>query len=70
LAAHLVQIVAIIAWVSVTMGTMFYVLHKLNLLRTSAEEEMAGLDLTCHGGMAYEYHDEGQEHSKKRAIEV
>ncbi|MCI75471.1 ammonium transporter 1 member, partial [Trifolium medium] len=35
-----------------------------------AEEEMAGLDLTSHGGMAYEYHDEIGEHSKKHAIEV
>ncbi|KAI9122048.1 hypothetical protein K1719_006737 [Acacia pycnantha] len=57
LGAHIVQILAIVAWVSVTMGTLFFVLHKLKLLRIASEEEMAGLDLTSHGGLAY-YHEE------------
>ncbi|XP_027349091.1 ammonium transporter 1 member 2-like [Abrus precatorius] len=67
LAANLVQILAIIGWVSVTMGTMFFLLHKLNLLRISHDEEMAGLDLTHHGGLAYEYH-ESVEHIQKREV--
>jgi len=70
LTAHLVQILAIVAWVSVTMGTLFFILHKLNLLRSSHEEEMAGLDLTSHGGLAYEYHEELEEFPKKRAIDI
>ncbi|CAL0309803.1 unnamed protein product [Lupinus luteus] len=63
LAAHVMQILSIIAWVSVTMGLVFFILHKLNLLRTPPEEEMAGLDLTSHGGLAYEYHEEAQKPS-------
>ena len=52
------------------MGTLFFILHKLNLLRSSHEEEMAGLDLTSHGGLAYEYHEELEEFPKKRAIDI
>ncbi|EEF45713.1 ammonium transporter 1 member 4 [Ricinus communis] len=55
LGAHIVQIFVIVAWVSVTMGTLFFILHKLKLLRIREEEEMAGMDLTSHGGQAYEY---------------
>ncbi|KAM1153083.1 hypothetical protein FF1_035578 [Malus domestica] len=58
LAAHLVQIVVVIGFVSVTMGTLFFLLHKLKLLRISTEEEMAGMDVTSHGGLAYVYNDE------------
>lgn len=58
LAAHVIQILVIIGWVSATMGPLFFVLHKLKLLRISAEDEMAGMDMTRHGGFAYIYHDE------------
>ncbi|KAK1289974.1 Ammonium transporter 1 member 1 [Acorus calamus] len=58
LGAHIIQILVIIGWVSCTMGPLFYALHKLNLLRISAEDEMAGMDMTRHGGFAYVYHDE------------
>ncbi|KAA0037932.1 ammonium transporter 1 member 2 [Cucumis melo var. makuwa] len=58
LAAHLVQILSIVGWVSVTMGVVFWLLHKFELLRITAEEEMAGMDLTSHGGLAYVYNDE------------
>ncbi|KAK7857979.1 ammonium transporter 1 member 1 [Quercus suber] len=57
LAAQIIQILAILGWVSITMGTLFWLLHKLKLLRISQEEEMAGLDLTSHGGVAYEYNN-------------
>ncbi|KNA14587.1 hypothetical protein SOVF_106170 [Spinacia oleracea] len=53
LAAHVVQIVTICAWVSVTMGSLFYVLHKLKMLRVTPEEETEGMDVTSHGGFAY-----------------
>ncbi|KAL6189356.1 hypothetical protein ACLB2K_040745 [Fragaria x ananassa] len=59
LGANLVQILVIIGWVSATMGPLFFILHKLKLLRISAEDEMAGMDMTRHGGFAYVYHDEG-----------
>ncbi|CAE6171030.1 unnamed protein product [Arabidopsis arenosa] len=55
LAAHVVQILVITGWVSVTMGTLFYILHKLKLLRIPAEDEIAGVDPTSHGGLAYMY---------------
>ncbi|KAG2242349.1 hypothetical protein Bca52824_095807 [Brassica carinata] len=58
LAAHVVQIVVITGWVSVTMGTLFFVLHKLELLRIPSEDEIAGMDPTSHGGLAYMYTEE------------
>lgn len=60
LAAQLIQILVIVGWVTATMGSLFYALHKLKLLRISAEDEMSGLDLTRHGGFAYLYHDEDE----------
>ncbi|CAH9051068.1 unnamed protein product [Cuscuta epithymum] len=63
LMAHLVQIVVIFGWTSVTMGPLFYVLHKLGLLRISHEEETAGMDLTSHGG--YAYNDDDIREAKK-----
>lgn len=57
-AAQIIQILVIIMWVTVTMAPLFFALHKLKLLRISAEDEMAGMDMTRHGGMAYIYHDE------------
>ncbi|XP_058183247.1 ammonium transporter 1 member 2-like [Rhododendron vialii] len=58
LAAQIIQILAIFGWVTVTMGPLFYSLHKLKLLRISSKDEMAGIDQTRHGGFAYVYHDE------------
>ncbi|MQM20539.1 hypothetical protein Taro_053561 [Colocasia esculenta] len=58
LAAQVVQILVIAGWVSATMGPLFLLLRKLRLLRISAEDEMAGMDMTRHGGFAYAYHDE------------
>ncbi|KAK2643802.1 hypothetical protein Ddye_018997 [Dipteronia dyeriana] len=64
LAAHVIQIVVIVGWVSATMGTLFYILHKLKLLRISSEDEMSGMDMTRHGGFAYIYHDEDDDMQK------
>ncbi|XVF38562.1 hypothetical protein REPUB_Repub20aG0112800 [Reevesia pubescens] len=60
LAAQIIQILVIVGWVSATMGTLFYFLHKFGLLRISADDEMSGMDLTRHGGLAYVYHDEDE----------
>lgn len=58
LGAQIIQILVVFGWVTVTMGPLFYGLDKLNLLRISSEDEMAGMDLTRHGGFAYVYHDD------------
>jgi len=55
LAAHIIQILVIVGWVSVLMGALFKLLNTFKLLRISAEDEMAGMDPTRHGGFAY-YH--------------
>ncbi|KAK9168158.1 hypothetical protein Syun_000298 [Stephania yunnanensis] len=52
--AQVVELVAIVVWVSVTMGPLFYGLSKLGLLRISIDDEVAGLDVSSHGGYAYE----------------
>lgn len=57
LAAQIIQILVVFGWVTATMAPLFYALNKLNLLRISSEDEMAGMDLTRHGGFAYVYHD-------------
>ncbi|XP_061358910.1 ammonium transporter 1 member 1 [Gastrolobium bilobum] len=66
LAAHVIQILVITGWVSATMGPLFFVLNKLKLLRISTEDELAGMDLTRHGGFAYDYEDE----SHKNGIQL
>ncbi|XP_047336574.1 ammonium transporter 1 member 1-like [Impatiens glandulifera] len=58
LGANVVEILVIFGWVSVTMGPLFLILKKLKLLRISAEDEMAGMDLTRHGGFAYAYYED------------
>ncbi|TKY53663.1 Ammonium transporter 1 member 1 [Spatholobus suberectus] len=58
LAAHVIQILVIVGWVSATMGPLFWALNRLSLLRISAEDELAGMDLTRHGGFAYAYEDD------------
>ncbi|XP_021290266.1 ammonium transporter 1 member 1-like [Herrania umbratica] len=63
-AAQIIQILVIAGWVSATMGTLFYLLHKFGLLRISADDELAGMDLTRHGGLAYIYHDEDESHKQ------
>ncbi|KAL0368529.1 UNVERIFIED_CONTAM: Ammonium transporter 1 member 1 [Sesamum calycinum] len=49
---------ALFARKSATMGPLFYILRKLDLLRISADDELAGMDLTRHGGLAYAYDDD------------
>lgn len=68
LAAQIVQVVVIVGWVSATMGPLFYGLHKMGLLRISSDDEMAGMDLTRHGGFAYLYHDEDDPSGKTWAM--
>ncbi|XP_015873786.3 ammonium transporter 1 member 3 [Ziziphus jujuba] len=58
--AQLIELLVIVGWVSVTMGPLFYILHKLGLLRISADEEIAGLDISSHGGYAYAQSEENR----------
>ncbi|KAF7805245.1 ammonium transporter 1 member 2 [Senna tora] len=58
LAAQVVEVLVVCGWVTATMGPLFYVLNKLKLLRISRDDEMAGMDMTRHGGFAYAYHDD------------
>ncbi|KAG7547782.1 Ammonium transporter [Arabidopsis suecica] len=62
LGAQLIQIIVITGWVSATMGTLFFILKKMKLLRISSEDEMAGMDMTRHGGFAYMYFDDDESH--------
>ncbi|KAF2312569.1 hypothetical protein GH714_035109 [Hevea brasiliensis] len=55
---QVVQVLVIVLWVSLTMGPLFYALHKLRILRISIDEEVAGLDISSHGGYAYVAHPE------------
>ncbi|KAM0044731.1 Ammonium transporter 1 member 3 [Helianthus debilis subsp. tardiflorus] len=56
--AQIVEVVTIMVWVSVTMGPLFYLLHMLRILRISSDEEIAGLDISSHGGYAYNAYSE------------
>ena len=58
--AQAIEVLVIVGWVSLTMGPLFYGLHKLGILRISPEEEIAGLDISRHGGYAYAHHEEDQ----------
>ena len=58
LGAQVVEVSVIVGWVSVTMGPLFYALHKLRILRISIDEEIAGLDISSHGGYAYTAHQD------------
>ncbi|KAK7305389.1 hypothetical protein VNO77_43294 [Canavalia gladiata] len=51
--AQVIEILVIFGWVSVTMGPIFYALHHLEILRIPVDEEVAGLDISSHGGNAY-----------------
>ncbi|KAF8065460.1 AMT1-1 [Scenedesmus sp. PABB004] len=55
LACQVVGILAITGWVCVLTGALFFVLRLLKRLRISPEEEQAGLDVSKHGGSAYNY---------------
>uniref|UniRef100_A0A7N2QXY0 Ammonium transporter AmtB-like domain-containing protein n=1 Tax=Quercus lobata TaxID=97700 RepID=A0A7N2QXY0_QUELO len=64
LAAQIVQILVESRWVTATMGLLFYLLNKMKLLRVSRDDEVAGMDMTRHGGFAYAYHDEDDQSIK------
>lgn len=62
--AQVLELIVIVCWVSLTMGPLFYVLHILKLLRISIDEEVAGLDISSHGG--YAYHNQNEDERTQR----
>lgn len=55
LASQVIGILTIFAWVFGLMSIMFGTLKFFGKLRISAEMEQAGLDVSKHGGSAYNY---------------
>lgn len=55
LASQVIGILVIFGWVTANMVPFFYVFKFFGALRISAEEEQAGLDVSKHGGSAYNY---------------
>lgn len=53
LACQIIGIIVIIAWTCTLLGLFFGAFRAMGMLRTSAEEEAAGLDESKHGGSAY-----------------
>lgn len=53
LMVHIIGSAVICAWAFFTMAIVFFVLKAIGLLRVSAEEETAGLDVSEHGMHAY-----------------
>ncbi|KAL5748066.1 hypothetical protein ACOSQ2_025363 [Xanthoceras sorbifolium] len=62
--AQVIEILVILSWVTVTMGPLFYALHKLQVLRIPVEEEITGLDISSHGGHAYVGHPAEDNHPR------
>jgi len=54
LGAQICGIVVIASWTCGMIAPFFYLFKKLNLLRSTVEEETMGLDESKHGGSAYE----------------
>ena len=50
---QIIGIVAVAAWVFVTVGLLFFIIKKTIGLRVSREEELMGLDIEEHGMEAY-----------------
>lgn len=54
---QLVAVAFILGWVTCTTGILFYTLNFFGMLRISAEEEEAGMDISRHKGSAYDIKD-------------
>ena len=54
---QLAAVAFILGWVSFTTGIFFYALNFMGMLRVSALEEEAGMDISRHKGSAYDIKD-------------
>lgn len=53
LGANVIWVLVVFGWTMGMMYPFFFLLRKLNLLRITREEELAGVDVSKHGGHAY-----------------
>lgn len=53
LACQVVGIAVIASWTAVLLGSFFVMMNKLGMMRVPPEEELIGLDVSHHGGSAY-----------------
>jgi Amt family ammonium transporter len=53
--AQVIAMLAIFAWVSIVCIPLFGILKITGLFRVSEEEEVVGMDISHHGGSAYEW---------------
>lgn len=53
LGAAIVGLLAVAAWVGVLMTAFFLVLKHMNMLRVPEDDENVGMDISKHGGLAY-----------------
>lgn len=60
-ACQVIGVLVIFGWITGMMVPLFFTLKMFNLLRISAEEEQAGLDVSKHGGSAYNVEDKKKE---------
>lgn len=60
-------VLAVLAWVFVTVGGLTFIISRFTSIRVSEEEERIGLDLSEHGSSAYAFNDtlNGKEGIKK-----
>jgi Amt family ammonium transporter len=69
LAASIVYIICIAAWVLGVMTPFFLLIKKLGVFRVSPEVESAGLDVSHHGGSAYP-HESGPTKGGLSSVEM
>lgn len=57
IATQSLGVLAVIAWTSISVGGLLYIVTRVSSIRVSREEELSGLDFTEHGSNAYELKD-------------
>jgi len=66
LLCQFIGICSILAWVTVILGPVFFLLKKFNLIRVAPGVEISGLDVSKHGGTAYSQIHEGTSEWKQQ----
>ena len=54
LGVQCLEIALVLGWTATMMGMFFYLCKVCKILRVPVEVELAGLDISKHGGSAYE----------------
>lgn len=50
-------VAAVVLWISISTGGVIYLINKVDSIRVSSEDELAGLDFSEHGATAYELNE-------------